>query len=199
MPSITIELGPSRVGGESSKVEFTYADIAQLPEWPEGPLVEIISGDLFLNPSPTPNHQRIIRNVLRYLDRFVHNRNMGEVLSSPIDVYFTEKNYVIPDLVFVSTSNLGIIQDKHIRGSPDLIVEVVSTDRAKDYISKKKLYEEAGVREYWIIDNAGSEIVVYTLGGNEFTLKNIYGPNTTLKSSLPELTDFSVNTDDIFS
>jgi Uma2 family endonuclease len=58
-----------------------------------------------------------------------------------------------PDLFFVARHNLGQWREKHFEGAPDLIVEVISDESVtRDRIEKFEEYEEAGVKEYWIID-----------------------------------------------
>jgi Uma2 family endonuclease len=45
------------------------------------------------------------------------------------------------------------LDDKGCLGAPDLVVEILSPgNSSKEMKLKKMLYEESGVREYWIID-----------------------------------------------
>jgi Uma2 family endonuclease len=58
-----------------------------------------------------------------------------------------------PDVAFVRTERLTLVDDRRMVGGPDIAVEVVSRDsRQRDYGEKKQLYADAGVAEYWIID-----------------------------------------------
>jgi Uma2 family endonuclease len=55
--------------------------------------------------------------------------------------------------MFVTTDRLGLIRGNHLHGPPDLAVEVVSaSSRTRDTLHKRGEYEQAGVREYWLID-----------------------------------------------
>ncbi len=73
---------------------------------------------------------------------------------------------VQPDLIFVSRVRTGIIAPEGIRGTPDLVVEVLSPATAeRDRSVKLKLYGRHGVREYWIADPASRALEVYTMGG----------------------------------
>ncbi len=59
-----------------------------------------------------------------------------------------------PDLMFVATPNLPRATSKGLEGPADLVIEVVSEESVtRDKIEKFEEYEDAGVREYWIIDS----------------------------------------------
>ncbi len=148
---------------ETGKIVFTYADIEKLPEYPEGPLVEIIGGEQYIVPSPDLNHQRISRKLESILLNFVEKSQLGEVFDAPVDVILSEEDVVVPDIIFVSSKNKGLLREKNIQGAPDLIVEILSENRNRDLIYKKELYEKFGIKEYWIIDPGARSIFVYTL------------------------------------
>ena len=60
---------------------------------------------------------------------------------------------VEPDLLFVAADQSAILTDKHVRGAPALVIEILSPrTRKTDELTKRRLYERAGVREYWIVD-----------------------------------------------
>jgi Uma2 family endonuclease len=89
---------------------------------------------------------------------------LGKVFVSPVDVVLDSENTVQPDLVFVSSANLGIIQQRAIFGTPDLLVELVSSSSVRrDRYDKKELYARFGVKEYWIGDPANKTLEVLTL------------------------------------
>ncbi len=56
------------------------------------------------------------------------------------------------------------IEEQRIVGAPDLIIEIISpSTAARDNISKKALYEKAGVREFWLVSPTDRLIRVYRL------------------------------------
>lgn len=73
---------------------------------------------------------------------------------------------VQPDVVFISNERSGIIQ-RHLNGAADLVAEVISAEsRRRDRIDKRDLYEQHGVREYWLIDpEAGTVEVLHAESG----------------------------------
>jgi Uma2 family endonuclease len=75
---------------------------------------------------------------------------------------------VEPDLLFIAKCNLAIVQD-WVRGTPDLVVEVLSPDGGeRDRFAKRSLYAANGVREYWIVDADAKTIDVFTLRGDTY-------------------------------
>ena len=112
---------------------------------------EIIDGNLLMAPAPDTWHQSWIGALFIILDRHVRSRNLGKVFLSPVDVVLNSENSVQPDLVFLSSANLGIVQRRGIFGTPDLLVEMVSvSSMRRDRYEKKELYARFGVKEYWI-------------------------------------------------
>ena len=60
---------------------------------------------------------------------------------------------VEPDLLVVLADQSGIVTDKHVRGAPALVVEILSPGtRRRDLGVKSQAYERCGVREYWLVD-----------------------------------------------
>lgn len=72
-----------------------------------------------------------------------------------------------PDVMFVGSEHLDRIKPTHLEGPADLVVEVVSPEsRVRDRGDKFYEYEQAGVREYWIIDSDRKRAEFYRLGGD---------------------------------
>jgi Uma2 family endonuclease len=166
----------------STAIKFTYQDYLQLPE---DRRYEIVDGDLFMVPAPVPYHQRVSRNLARYLDRFVTDNDLGEVFSAPCDLLLSETDVVQPDLFYISKARLSIITETNIQGAPDLIVEILSPATAqRDRGIKQKLYARGGVAEYWIVDPATKSVEVLTLKAGAFQVAGRYGPHDTLVSPL---------------
>ncbi len=116
---------------------------------------EILGGDLYVAPAPSPSHQRAVVNLtLRLgLGNYLGTRGSGGLYCSPIDVVLSDTDVVQPDLVFVSAGRMHIVTSTAIQGVPDLVIEVLSpsTERV-DRGRKMQTYARAGVREYWIAD-----------------------------------------------
>jgi len=131
---------------------------------------ELWDGEIIMSPAPHPDHQRIVRGFFLKLHRFVEERNLGEVLFSPVDVVLTRHRAVQPDVLFVSKGRLDIIQN-HLTAAPDLAMEVISEGSwQRDRIQKKALYEQFGLPEYWIVDPDSRSIEVFALVNGSYQL-----------------------------
>ena len=144
---------------------------------------EVLEGELIEMSSPSSEHQIIIGNLSSMLWVFLKENNLGQMISSPIDVIFDENNTFQPDIVFISKENKQIIQDRGIFGSPDLVVEILSkSTEKKDRGLKFKAYEKFGVREYWLVDPRKKSIEVFVLEKSKFVSYNLVKTDDPLKS-----------------
>ncbi|MBI4523581.1 MAG: Uma2 family endonuclease [Deltaproteobacteria bacterium] len=146
---------------EAQSTKLTYEDYLLFPD--DGKRHEIIEGDHYVTPAPKTKHQRVSFNLALALGSFVKERRLGLVLAASCDVIFSDENVVQPDLSFVSKDLAAIVTEDNIQGAPDLIIEIVSeATRKRDEVTKRKLYERFGVREYWVVDPILETIKIYT-------------------------------------
>jgi len=152
---------------EAFDTRLTYDDYLHLP--PDRLRHEIIDGEHYVTPAPTPRHQRISRRLVTALDIYLRDHPLGEVLNAPLDVILSSYDVVQPDVVYVSNERAAIAQDG-VRGAPDLAIEILSpTTRKTDEVAKRKLFERVGVREYWIVDPELDLVKIYRREGERFT------------------------------
>jgi Uma2 family endonuclease len=118
------------------------------------------------------------------LDDWVSSRNLGEVIASPIDMVFSPHQAVQPDVAFIAQARLAIIQ-RVIMGPADLVAEIVSLQgRSRDRIEKRDLYEQHGVKEYWIIDPEAHTVEVLALTNGRYELVQRSHPGEAAASRL---------------
>jgi hypothetical protein len=79
---------------------------------------------------------------------------IGRVFYAPFDVVFSRFDVVEPDLLYLSNERAGsVLTPDNVRGTPELVIEIGSpSTRARDETTKRRLYEWAGVSEYWVVD-----------------------------------------------
>lgn len=152
------------------QVPKTALDVFRL--LPEGTLCEVIDNVLYMSPAPKYNHQRLLQLLAYRILNHIDIAKTGEALIGPLDVYFENLlSAVQPDLIFVSNENRHILhEDGYIYGAPGLVVEVLSSDKKRDTVEKKNLYERAGVKEYFIVNPTDSKVQCYTLQQESYTL-----------------------------
>lgn len=137
-------------GGPPS-VKFTYQDLLDLPG--DGQRHEIVDGEHIVTPSPNTRHQQVLMNLAVALSLYLRQHPIGAIFVAPLDVVLSDADVVEPDLLYVSRERAHIITEQNIQGAPDLVVEILSPGtRTTDEVTKRALYERAGVTEYWLVD-----------------------------------------------
>jgi Uma2 family endonuclease len=132
---------------------------------------EIIDGNLLMTPAPDTWHQDWSREISMLLVTHVKRRQLGKVFIAPVDVVLDQENTVQPDLVFIASPNLGMVQRRAIFGTPDLLVELISPSSVRrDRYDKRELYARFGVKEYWIGDPANKSLEILTLREGRYDL-----------------------------
>ena len=124
--------------------------------------MELVWGVVREPPAPFYSHQAVVTNLSAVLHRHVHERRLGVVCVSPIDVVLDAERALVvqPDLVFVSAARSAIVRDQ-IWGAPDLVVEVASPSSARrDRTVKLGWYRAYGVRECWLVDPVRRSVIV---------------------------------------
>jgi len=148
-------------------LKWTYSDLLLFPD--DGKRHELIDGEHIMSPSPFTKHQRILRQLFYALERFLREHSLGEIFIAPMDVVLSDFDVVEPDLLFIASEHASIITEKHIMGVPDLVVEILSEGtRKQDEIVKRRLYEQYGVQEYWIVDPELESVKVYRMQDGRF-------------------------------
>jgi Uma2 family endonuclease len=144
-----------------SHTRWTYDDFQLLPE--ENRIREIIDGEYFVTPSPNLRHQEVAGRLHLSIGGFLEaHPEHGRVFHSPLDVVFSFHDVVEPDLLFVASDQLEILTEKNVQGVPALVIEVLSpSTRKRDEKLKRTLYEQGGVREYWLVDPKRARITIY--------------------------------------
>jgi len=167
---------------------MTYHEYALLPQ--DRNRYEVIDGELYVTPSPSYQHQRVIGRLYSILQAYVSSRGLGEVLTAPMDVLLSETNIVQPDILFLRTERLPPITAKNITVAPDLIVEAISPSSIEqDREDKRRVYARHGVAHYWIVDPDRRSLELYELAGPEYRLAGTFADEATATSSLfPGLT-----------
>jgi Uma2 family endonuclease len=175
--------------------EWTELDYYPLSE--QGRLVELSAGNIEVLPLPTDFHQLIILRLCLAIHTFVTPKGLGQVRFAPLPVRLWSGKVREPDVIFLLAEHKDRIGKYW--GVPDLAVEVISEGTEhKDREVKRREYAQAGVTEYWIVDQIALTVEVCRL-----TASGEYGPSIILDSNAsletPLIPGFSVNLAEIFA
>jgi Uma2 family endonuclease len=157
------EMRPAGTG-----VKLTYDDFVLFPD--DGQRHELIDGEHYVTPSPNTRHQQISGRLYLLMANWLETHPIGQIFYAPYDVVFSHFDIVEPDLLYLSNERAAtVVTPLHARGVPELVVEIGSPGtRKRDETIKRRLYERAGVSEYWVIDPEVDVIRVHRRSGDRF-------------------------------
>ena len=163
--------------------KMTYDQYCLLPD--DGKQYELIDGELFVTPAPTPKHQDIVGQLYARLLAYVKANALGKVYIAPVDILLDDHTVVQPDILFIRQDRLSIVGQKVVAAAPDLVVEVLSPSTFHiDLRRKMATYSQFGVQEYWIADPLRRLVEVYRREGEGLRLATTLSDGETLTSPL---------------
>lgn len=141
---------------------WTRGDLDRLPD--DGNRYEVVNGELFVTPPPSPAHEELHHVFARHLQPFLDAHRLGSVFNGRSAVILGE-NHVEPDLV-VRKRLVPPPPTWDQVPRPILVVEVLSpTTIRRDEIAKRELYQREGIPEYWIVNGRARTVRVITPAG----------------------------------
>ena len=168
-------------------LRLTVEEFLELPDTYDRRKMELDEGELYIMPRPRRAHhdgqQELEWHVLTYLKGF----------AIPPAVVFTdfiialsleERVLLAPDLSIVLRERAHIIGDRMIEGAPDIVVEILSSDRSRDLVRKRQLYAAAGIPEYWMFDYLNHTATLLELRNGEYAERAVLGPSDKLTTPL---------------
>lgn len=159
---------------------YSYADYVT---WKLNERVELLKGLIIkMSPAPSSQHQSISMNLAGIIFQHLKGKNC-KVFSAPFDVRLINKRksttdkeittVVQPDLCIIC--DLKKVDERGCLGSPDLIIEIVSKGNTKKELENKfDLYQENGVKEYWVVQPGDETVVVFDLIRGKYQYRKIY-------------------------
>src|SRR5579875_870365 len=146
-------------------LRYTYADYLQ---WQFEERLELFKGKIFKLSAPNTKHQEISGRLFFGIANFLQ-KNPCKVFSAPFDVRLPVRNrkkdseittVVQPDICVICDENK--LDEKGCIGAPNLVIEILSPGNTEKEVKLKfELYEEAGVREYWVVYPAEENVAIF--------------------------------------
>jgi len=181
---------------------YSYADYLK---WQFDERLELIKGKIFkMTPAPNRLHQDYTGFIYYSIFNFLHKQPC-KVYIAPFDVRFPkisksdEQVYTVlqPDICVIC--DLSKLDERGCIGSPDIVIEILSPGNSKKEMSNKfDVYQEYGVKEYWMVSPIERNLVKYILHADGLFYANrpfIEG-NTLTTDVLP---GFKLEIEDIFN
>lgn len=177
---------------------YTYADYLL---WKLEERVELFKGKIFkMSPAPNVKHQKISRNLTIEIGSLFKHKTC-QLFSAPFDVRLSQNKgdeqiftVVQPDLCIICDTEK--LDERGCVGAPDLVIEILSPGNSKKEMKNKfELYEEAGVREYWVVHPTEENVLVYVLENGEFKGTKPVVDDYIISYIFPDL---RVHTNDVF-
>ena len=177
----------------ASNQHYTAADYLK---WNDGQRYELLHGGVrAMSPAPSWTHQIISGNLEFEIKSYLRVKKRCHVVYAPVDVFLSDDTVVQPDIIVVCDPQK--IEKRGCVGAPDLVVEILSPATAKlDWNDKFKLYEAAGVREYWIVNPEEQFVHVFQLVDGKFQLNGAYCAEDSLKIGIFE--DVTIDLKNVF-
>lgn len=147
---------------QMSFADFLVKYDGQAAEWHAGKVVEKMSNN--------PQHNFIVFFLAQVLSFFLSEREQGKVITDGVSMHINDTVPARqPDIMVLLSSNLDKLTSKHLNGPADIVVEVVSPGSSTvDRGAKFTEYENADVREYWLIDPLRKQVDIYALVGDGY-------------------------------
>jgi Uma2 family endonuclease len=184
-----------------ASLTYSYANYLN---WLFEDRVELIKGKIFkMSPAPSRMHQEISRNIFLKVGVFLQDQ-LCKVYSAPFDVRFPKESKADRDVYTVLQPDICVVCDKSklddrgCIGAPDLIVEILSPGNTKvELLHKYQVYQEFGVKEYWVVSQSDQSILIYTLNEHgKFQPSKIFTLSEKITSTV--LPGFELALDDVF-
>ena len=166
--------------------KYSYSDYLL---WKFEEQVELIKGKIFkMSPAPARKHQNISWNLTLILGNFFQNYPW-KAFHAPFDVRLPSKSenkiYTVVQPHICVICDLSKLDDKGCLGAPDLVIEILSPGNSdREMKDKFDLYEESGVKEYWIVQPEGKWVNIYVLENGRFITHRPFIASDTIKSQV---------------
>ena len=188
---------------EDIDASLTYS-YANYLTWLFDERVELIKGQIFkMSPAPSRIHQEVSTQVLGTLFNFLNNKPC-KVYTAPFDVRFPKESKADKDIFTVLQPDICVIcdlsklDDRGCIGAPDIVVEILSPgNNKKELLNKYNVYQEFGVKEYWVISPSVKTVLIYTLDeSGKYQPSKLFTLSEIVTSSV--LPGFELNLDKVF-
>ena len=148
---------------------------------------ELDDGSLHIAGSDGKDHQFLMHWFCRHIEDYLYADYpaRGELHHAITTILSRNRHRAPePDIVVILAGRSDVAGIVHVEGVPDIVVEILSTDRRRDLTLKRDLYADSGIREYWIVDPRDDTVTPLELRGDRYIARDILGADDTLTTPL---------------
>lgn len=164
-----------------------YYTVMEFYNLPDEIHAELINGEIVYMATPSRLHQDISHELDFTITSYIKSKGgKCRVYTAPFGVQLQkgEDTVLEPDISVICDTDK--LTPRGCTGAPDWIIEIVSPSNPEhDYITKLRLYYDAGVREYWIVDAQHRQVYVYDMDNDDLIL-NAYSFDDTVRVGIYE-------------
>ena len=171
----------------------------ELPEPDDKLKMELDDGVLYILPRPRLRHQSALVVLTYYFESYFRGfaESPGQLFLDFVVALPAELPRVFaPDLSVVLRGSGAAVSDRMIEGGPDIVIEILSTDRNRDLVRKRQVYEEAGIPEYWIFDWLNQTTLQLEFRDGQYLERAVLTADDTLTT--PRLPGLAIPLADVF-
>ena len=171
---------------------LSIEEFLELPDTFDKRKMELDEGELYIMPRPRTGHQSLQGDLIWYFQGYLRTFDdpPAEVLHDVIVALSLERRILYsPDLAVILRGSRAVITDRTVEGPPDIVIEILSSDRSRDLVRKRQVYAEAGIPEYWIFDPRQDTTTLLELRDGQYVERAVLTTTDTLTTPLlPGLT-----------
>jgi len=153
------------MGTATRTTDYTFEDFCLLVQ--DGQKADLMDGVIYMASPDNMDANDLFVWLMRLLADVVEINDLGKVNGSRAAYRVNDRNSPEPDVAFIRRGRTNLVRRGFVNGPPDLAMEIVSPESVeRDYETKRELYQDAGVEEYWIVDEVERKVTLLRLAAN---------------------------------
>ncbi|MCY3692012.1 MAG: Uma2 family endonuclease [Chloroflexota bacterium] len=148
---------------------------------------ELDDGVLYIMATGSPDHQFLMRWLCRPIEDYFlqFDQPPAQLIQEMTTILSPElQRAPEPDIVIILNERRHIVSRVRVEAPPDIVVEILSTDRSRDLVRKRQIYAEAGVLEYWLMDPRSDTITLLELRDGAYVERAVLSAADSLTTPL---------------
>ena len=145
--------------------KITFDDFCVLVK--DGQKADLIAGVIYMASPDNLDANNLFMWLGYLMGGIAEELDQGNIFGSRVAFRLDDLGSPEPDLAFVKKTRMHLARRGFFNGRPDLALGIVSPESVeRDYLTKRAQFEEAGVPEYWIVDEMEQKVTLLRLGAN---------------------------------